>query len=242
VAKRFTDSDKWRKPWFRALNAPAKMAWIYLTDNCDHAGIWPAAFDLMSGDVGIHVDEESLVRWFGDKIIKIDETKFFIAGYVEFQYGELKSDSKPHLSVIRILEKNGIDPKTLTLSKGYRSSIRTAKDKDKNKAKNQAKEYSAEFEKAWAMYPRKDDKGDAWRAYRDNVGETEHDEVLVAISKYRDKLKLEGTEARFVKHGATFFNKRRWRDCLEPTFGQSDDFSKGGDYDWADITNTKGAS
>lgn len=146
MAKRFTDSDKWRKPWFRALVRDAKLVWGYLTDNCDHAGVWPASFDLLSSDIGFEVTEELLGTWFGDKVVRIDSTKFFIPGYIEFQYGELKEDSKPHMSVIRILEKNGIDPKKLTLCKGYRSSSHTAKDKNKNKAKakDQTKEGESE--------------------------------------------------------------------------------------------------
>lgn len=140
MAKRFTDSEKWRKPWFRGLPRDAKLAWTYLTDNCDHAGIWPAAFDLMTSDLGFEISAEVLRDWFGDKIIQLSPEKFFLPGYIQFQYGELKEESKPHLSVIKILIKEGIDPQKLTVSKGYGSSFQTTKDKDKEKAKDKNKE------------------------------------------------------------------------------------------------------
>lgn len=224
MAKRFTDTDKWRKPWFRSLSLEARTVWGYLTDNCDHAGIWPAAFDLMSGDVGFEVTAADLDRWFGDKLISLAD-RYFIPGFIEFQYGELSEDSKPHLSVIKVLVKYGINPKNLTLSKGYPKGIRTLKDKDKEKAKDKAKEkYTPEFEKVWEAYPRKDDKGDAFRAYLANVSADEHDRAYSAVQAYRLKLKRDGTEAKYIKHGATFFNKRRWLDAL--TAAPAEDFSQ----------------
>jgi hypothetical protein len=142
VAKRFTDSEKWRKPWFRALGAEARVVWIYLTDNCDHAGLWPAAFDLLTFDTGVSVTPEKLSEWFGDKIIKLADAKYFLPGFIEFQYGKLKPDSKPHMSVIKMLEKHAIDPVNLTLGKQSPKGMRTIKDKDKNK--DQAKEKEKE--------------------------------------------------------------------------------------------------
>lgn len=238
MAKRFTDSEKWRKPWFRSLSLHGRMAWIYLTDNCDHAGVWPAAFDLMSGDLGFDVTAETLAEWFGDKLIQLQDDKFFLPGYIEFQYGELSTESKPHMSVIKILGKFGIDPKTLTLSKGYRSSTRTTKDKDKNKAKIKAKEeYTPEFEKCWAIYPRKDDKGDAFRAFQANVNADEHEKAYSAVLAYRAKLKRDGTDPKYYKLGATFYNKRRWFDVL--TAAPPEDLSGNGSDDLESMVFTK---
>jgi hypothetical protein len=233
MAKRFTDTDKWRKPWFRALDIKARMVWGYLTDNCDHAGIWPAAFDLISNDVGFEVTAEDLEKWFGDKLIPFAD-KYFIPGFVEFQYGELSEDCKPHLSVIRTLTKYGIDPEKLTLSKGYAKGSQPLKDKEQEKAKRKVKEeYTPEFEKVWKAYPRKDDKIDAFRAYQRNVEPGESELALAAVENYKIKLKRDGTAAKFIKLGSTFFNEGRWRGLLSGEVSedfsdktQSDDFWK----------------
>lgn len=36
--KRFSETDKWRDPWFRSLSAPAKLVFLYVIDNCNNAG------------------------------------------------------------------------------------------------------------------------------------------------------------------------------------------------------------
>lgn len=134
MAKRFTDTNKWRKPWFRALDLKAKLTWLYLTDNCDHAGLWDAAFDLISSDLGFTVTRSDLEHWFGEKLI-VFEDKYFIPSFIEFQYGELKETSKPHLSVIKSLTSKGIDFKELYRFKQYPKGIGTLKEKEKDKDK-----------------------------------------------------------------------------------------------------------
>jgi hypothetical protein len=220
MAKRFTDSDKWRKPWFRALSAEAKMAWVYLTDNCDHAGIWPAAFDLVSGDLGFGVDDTLLKKWFGDKLIQVSADKYFIPSYIEFQYGELSEESKPHLSVIKILIKYSIDPKKLTLSKGYSKGIETLKDKDKNKDKeNVLGESEGIFKKFWSAVPNKTGKSKAKKVWdREIKAGTSPDEMFQSLANFIAHHKRNGTDAQFIPHGSTFMNQ--WRDWLDEDAGK----------------------
>lgn len=40
MAKRFTDTDKWKKPYIRGLSPAHKLLWFYVTDDCDIAGLW----------------------------------------------------------------------------------------------------------------------------------------------------------------------------------------------------------
>ena len=49
MAKRFTDTDKWKKKWFRELKPISKCFWSYLLDNCNHAGIWEVDISLAEG-------------------------------------------------------------------------------------------------------------------------------------------------------------------------------------------------
>jgi len=46
MAKRFTDTDKWKKTFIRTMKAPYKLLWLYILDECDHAGIWQVDFDV----------------------------------------------------------------------------------------------------------------------------------------------------------------------------------------------------
>lgn len=110
MAKRFTDTEKWKKPWFRKLDPKWKLAWIYVCDNCDHAGVWPADFELMGFQLGDDFPEEDFNRILGGKLERLEEGKYFVRPFVEFQYGELRDNNSAHQSVIRALNKVGLHP------------------------------------------------------------------------------------------------------------------------------------
>lgn len=75
------------------------------------------------------------------------------------------------------------------------------------KATRQKKEYAVAFEEFWKVYPRKVDKGNAYKKYqaRLNDGYSE-EELLTAATNYANHCKKEKTEARFIKHPKTFLS------------------------------------
>lgn len=87
MAKRLTDTDKWKKDWFINLNNSQKLLWFYILDSCDHAGICDFNEKLFS----FHLNE----KWSKDKINNaiscqitwIGEKKFIVNDFVKFQYG-----------------------------------------------------------------------------------------------------------------------------------------------------------
>ena len=44
MAKRFTDTEKWKDVWFEELSGEAKLMYFFFLDNCDCAGIWKGSF------------------------------------------------------------------------------------------------------------------------------------------------------------------------------------------------------
>jgi hypothetical protein len=118
MAKRFTDSEKWKKPWWRRLSLKSKLTWQYLVDNCDHAGIWSADYELASFQIGMPIDEAAMLSEFEGRVEKIDDDKLFIPSFLEFQYGELRDNNTVHISVAKTLAKHGIECK---LASGYSS-------------------------------------------------------------------------------------------------------------------------
>jgi len=129
MAKRFTDTGKWKKKWIRELNPDMKLFWFYLLDNCDHAGIWEVDIDLASFQVGVKLDEARILKVFNRKIVPFKDGKWFIPKFIEYQYGELNEANRAHSSVIKILTKYG-------LYKGLARGLQGAKDKDKDKDKD----------------------------------------------------------------------------------------------------------
>lgn len=76
--------------------------------------------------------------------------------------------------------------------------------------------YPVEYEKWWEVYPRKDRKKEAFRAwlYTLRDGEVTHDELLRATIVYAEQ--MEGREERFIKQPTTFLSRNEpWRTLLE---------------------------
>ena len=106
MAKRFTDTDKWKKGFIRNLPAKFKLLWLYILDDCNHAGIWETDFEVASIRIGSKISEKEACKVFADQIKIFDDgNKWFIAKFVDFQYGTLNENSRPHQAVIKLLDK-----------------------------------------------------------------------------------------------------------------------------------------
>ena len=139
MAKRFTESGKWKKKWIRQLDPKYKLFWFYLLDNCDHAGVFDADIESASFHIGLEYTEEEILKVFNRKIVPFKTDKWFIPKFVEYQYGELNENNRAHLSVINILNKYDL----LGANKPHRSPLKgnkvKVKDKEQVKVKVKAK-------------------------------------------------------------------------------------------------------
>ncbi len=136
MAKRFTDTDKWKKPFIRGLQGAYKILWIYILDECDHAGIWQVDFEIAKIKIGELVTEDVALSQFRNKIRVIEMgEKWFIPDFIEFQYGELNPENRVHSSVLTILKKNGIELINGEI-KPLDSPLIGAKDKEQDKVKD----------------------------------------------------------------------------------------------------------
>lgn len=133
MAKRFTESDKWSDPWFRALRAEYKLLWLYLLDQCDQAGVINVDRPLCEFQIGMALDWEDFVTQCAGRVDVLEDGKWFVVRFIEFQYGNLSRDCRAHNPVFLSLERNGIDFDRC--SKGYPRGIQRGQDKDKDKDK-----------------------------------------------------------------------------------------------------------
>ena len=88
--------------------------------------------------------------------------------------------------------------------------------KEEKPKKKNGVEYTAEFERMWRIYPRRVDKGLAFKKWtaRINAGCTP-DELIHAAEGYAAACKQYKTEPRFIKHAATFYGDAEpFRDYL----------------------------
>lgn len=109
MPKRFTDTEKWKKPFLRNLKAPYKLLWFYILDECDHAGIWQVDFDVARLKIGERINEQEAIKSLGDKVVLIDGgEKWFIPSFIDFQYGKLAENNRAHTKAILALRKHGL--------------------------------------------------------------------------------------------------------------------------------------
>ena len=145
MAKRFTDTDKWKKVWFRELKPVHKCFWEYIRDNCNNAGIWEVDFKLASFQIGAKINQSEIEQAFEKQFIKVNSNKWFLTDFIEWQYNcpisELNPKNNAHLSALRILNKFDIEG----LIEGLVRAQHAPMDKDKNKDKVKNKERGKGF-------------------------------------------------------------------------------------------------
>jgi hypothetical protein len=134
MAKRLTDSAKWDDPWFAELPSKYKLFYIYLLDECDHAGIWKVNFRKANFMIGETLEQAEVLRYMSDRVKRVDEAYWLVSKFIKFQYGSLKND-KVGLSALAILKKHGLsefaDASKEAPTKPLASPYQGAKDKDK---------------------------------------------------------------------------------------------------------------
>ena len=112
MAKRFTDTAKWNEDWFLDLSNSHKLFWIYICDNCDHAGIFKPnkrMFELIVGDRIDITDFLSIVNGDKIRIIELENGRWYLTGFISFQYGgKLNVNNRVHKSILSVLTKNNI--------------------------------------------------------------------------------------------------------------------------------------
>jgi hypothetical protein len=143
MAKRFTDTEKYKKGFIRGLKGAYKVLWDYLYHDCNHAGIWHVDFEIAQIRIGkdMPINEKEALEFFNTKeekriIILNGGTKWFIPSFVQFQYGPLDPFNRVHKSVISELLKSNVN-------KGLIKTLQGCKDKDKDKAMDKDKDKEA---------------------------------------------------------------------------------------------------
>ena len=73
--------------------------------------------------------------------------------------------------------------------------------------------FDKEFDDVWTIYPRKNGKQNAYKAYVKARKEgTSKEDIIDGIKRYVKYLKATGTEERYIAYGSSWFNQRRWTD------------------------------
>jgi len=102
MPKRFTDTDKWKKPFIRSLKPEYKLLWLYILDDCDRSGIWDVDIEVAALRIGCRsITEKEALAAFGKMVhVFADGRKWFVVKFPHFQYRHLKPSHSLHKAVI----------------------------------------------------------------------------------------------------------------------------------------------
>jgi hypothetical protein len=151
MAKRYTDTDKWKDEWFSELSNDYKVVWQYLLDICDHAGIYKRNIKLLNYNCNTQLSEEDILNVFGSRLTKVSDDKWLINKFCPFQYGENFLNNKPNKAIesainilnnLDLIKENdkGLLTLSIPLSKGYLTDKDQDQVKDKYKEQDQCKD------------------------------------------------------------------------------------------------------
>jgi len=201
MAKRFTDTDKWKKPFIRGLEAPYKLLWFYILDDCDHAGIWIVDLEIASIRCGHTFYEKDVLKIFNGQVDVVRKGEiWFIRDFIDFQYGTLNPENRAHKSVLDRLKKYKIKPLI--------SPLQGAKDKEKDTDIDKEKR-KEQFENFWNLYDNRKDKQKAESLWM-KLSEEDINLIRKTISRYL----AETPDKKFRKHPSTYLNQKTWLDYV----------------------------
>lgn len=234
--KRFTDTEIWTAPWFHRLGPELKLAWKFICDDCDCAGIFTLNMTLLNAFIGGNLTEEEVLEAFDGRIEQISDDKWFILKFARFQYGDkfceqYNPKSGIHRGVAKALEKASIPldrvfdslPDTLSHSLSDTLSHRVqdrVKEKDiyitSNKESNERGDSKGEktgdrFVDFWDVYPRKVGKAPALKKWQAKKLDSEADKIIAAVERQKRHL-WAGKETQYIPHPQTWLNQERWED------------------------------
>jgi len=135
MAKRFTDSEKWKDEWFLSLDNDCRIVWFYMLDTCSHAGLLKKNLKLLNFCCNTNFTDEDLMENFKDRIVDLGDT-YFIPKFIKFQYVSLQSKKPVILSVINELS---LHKGYLTIKESLPNDCQIIKDKSKDKSKDKDK-------------------------------------------------------------------------------------------------------
>ena len=231
MAKRFTDAAKWRNEWFRTLDAKAKLAWIYLCDECDKSGIIRIDYGLASFQLGYRVTSQMLASWFGYKIHFFGGDKILVVQYFEFQYGTSKDTWSAKVEAKKSLESQGFevidnkvfipsdyqsDPTVVSQSpQSEPSSLIRVRGRVSNTLNRQNEKISeSDLDQIYGKYPKKQGKTEGYKALTKSCNKSDLSQLDIAVTNYAQYCENKITEKQYIMKFKNFVKEwRDWIDC-----------------------------
>lgn len=224
MAKRFTDTEKWKKKWYRELGSKLRDVRQFVLDDCDMAGIWEIDLNRLSYYIGEKVTLEDVHQAFQNETQDLQDGSLFVPAFLEFQYGNLVETNNAHRSVLKRLRSKKISQPLGSPSRGVQDKDKDKvqdKDKDQDKDQDKDKEQKFDFEALYQKYPRKESKAGGIRQCEKQIRtQKDFDQLQFAIGRYTAHCQNTG---QIYRHFSSFLGSDRtghpWREWCDPETG-----------------------
>lgn len=231
--KRFTETEKWKDPWFRSLPTTYKAFWLYLCDECDSAGFWDPDMGLASFMVGASLDLQEALKHLGSRIEVTESGKWLLVKFSQFQYGMLSPSNPCHRGVLRVFEQRGYQapskdhtrPARKGKGKGIGIGIGkegvqgepTSDDNGDTEAPvtlpvSPNDESLIAFNLFWDAYPNKKSRSDAEHAWVEVDAIKFTKEIMTAIDVQKKSEDWQKENGKYIPYPARWLRDGRWMD------------------------------
>lgn len=124
---------------------------------------------------------------------------------------DLNATVKKILPLLNDNDKQKQKQKQKSLPKSLHDSSNDSSNDSSTKSSNDS--LKEEFDELWKLYPRKEGKSNAEKAYIKARKEgIPKEEIEQGILDYLAHIKTANIEGKYILHGSTWFNQRRWTD------------------------------
>lgn len=105
--KRYTETNKWRDPWFQGLPHGSKLLFLYFCDNCDNAGFYEQ--NMSEACFHLRITESQYTKALAPLIqsgkLRIARNWLWITNFLRHQKNDILSRANnAHIQIIRLIE------------------------------------------------------------------------------------------------------------------------------------------
>jgi len=225
---RFSETEKWRDPWFRGLKPAHKLLFLFVVDNCNNAGFWEEDQDYACYATGISREDYVGAREGLTRGLLGAGGWLWVRRFLKHQKNaNLNPENNAHIQIIGLISEqvirfSGIPEfdQFLAPLEGLISPIGKGRGKGNSKKDGEVEERKgatkAGFETFWTAYPKKKAKGDAEKAWLSMRCSEHLESILGGITASRKSDQWQKDGGKFIPHPATWLRDRGWEDSHDP--------------------------
>jgi hypothetical protein len=219
---KFTESNKWRDPWFRKLKVGEKLLFLFLCDNCDNAGFYELDLEFMAFSIGVEEEKIKIALTGLERGVVCRDNWVWIKNYLKHQRNlPLNPGNNSHKQILNIINLKLSTFPEMQVYLGAKEGLISPIGISKGKGIGKSREYSEAFELIWKQYPKPVGKQEAFNHYKASVlTEDDSKNIYIALSNYN---KSNRVLTGHIQDGSTWFNNwHDWINYVEPVMPKSD--------------------